>query len=110
MARHGEGFEGREVAPVLQGEEGEGEDHEEDGFFVDVPAEEEGGVAAEGNGAEEVVVGGFEEELNQTELHKPLAKLVTGGEGAVHDLETESEDKRHEWSNLGQNSERGVAN
>ena len=48
MACYCEGTECAEVPPVREGEEGEGEEDEEDGFFVDVPAEEEGGEATEG--------------------------------------------------------------
>lgn len=45
MACYSEGTEGTEVAAVFEGDEAEGYDDQEDGFFVDVPAEEERCVA-----------------------------------------------------------------
>ena len=38
-----------EVSTVFKRKEAEGNDHEQDGFFVNVPSEEKGGVAAEGD-------------------------------------------------------------
>lgn len=55
--------EGTEVATVFEGDEGEGDDDEEDGLFVDVPAEEEGGVATEGDGTDEGIPCWIEEEF-----------------------------------------------
>lgn len=63
MAGDGERAEGTEIAPVAEAEEGEGDYYKEDGFFVYVPAEEEGGVSAESYGANEGLPGGVEEEL-----------------------------------------------
>lgn len=48
MPRDGERPECSEVASILEGKETEWDEDEEDGFLVDVPAEEEGAVATEG--------------------------------------------------------------
>ena len=68
MASYGEGAEGAEVATVFEGDEAEGEDDEEDGFFVDVPAEEEGGVATEGEGADKGLPGGVKDKFRKADL------------------------------------------
>lgn len=73
VPRDGEGLEGGEVSAVFEAQEREGEDHEEDGFFVDVPAEEEGGVTAEGDGAEEIVISRLRKEFDEAELKALLA-------------------------------------
>lgn len=65
MTRDGQRAEGAEVAAVGEGDETEGDDDEKDSFFVDVPAEEEGCVAAEGGGADEGLPGGSEKELGE---------------------------------------------
>ena len=52
MTRDGEGSVGAEVAAVFESEKTGGEEDEEDGFFVDMPTEEEGGVAAECEGSD----------------------------------------------------------
>lgn len=64
MTSYCEGAEGTEVASVFEGDETEWDDNEEDGFFVDVPAEEEGGIAAEGYCADEGIPGWIKEELD----------------------------------------------
>lgn len=46
MARNGEWAECAQVASVLKGDEAEGNDDEQDGFLVNVPAEKEGCVRA----------------------------------------------------------------
>jgi len=53
-----------QVAPVFEGEERKGDDDQEDSFFMDVPAEEEGGVAAEREGRDEGVPGRGEEKFD----------------------------------------------
>lgn len=75
MASDGEGAECAEVSTVFEGEEAEGDDDEKDGFFMDVPAKEKGGVATEGEGTEEGVIGGVEEEFDEAELGGLLAGL-----------------------------------
>lgn len=65
MPRDGEGTEGAEITAVFEGNEREGDDDEQDGFLVDVPAEKEGGVAAEGYGADECFPGWVEEEFDE---------------------------------------------
>jgi hypothetical protein len=44
---YGERTEGAEISTVLECEQAEGDDDKEDGFLMDMPAEEKGGVAAE---------------------------------------------------------------
>ena len=56
------------MAAVFEREKAEGDNDEEDRFLVDVPAEEEGGVCAEGQGGDEVVPGGAEEEFGERGL------------------------------------------
>lgn len=56
---------GTKVPSVFEREEAEGDDDEQDGFLVHVPAEEEGGVGAEGEGGDEACPGGLEEELDE---------------------------------------------
>lgn len=68
VARDGKGSEGAKVASVLERQQAERDDDEEDGFFVDVPAEEEGSVAAERDGRDEGFPSRFQEELDQRRL------------------------------------------
>jgi hypothetical protein len=53
------------VTAVLQSNKAERNNDQEDSFFVDVPAEEEGGVGAEGGGADEGGPCGVEEEADE---------------------------------------------
>lgn len=64
MASDGEGTESTEVAAIAESDEGGGNEDQQDGFLVDVPAEEERGVSAEGGGADEGGPGGVEEEAD----------------------------------------------
>lgn len=64
VAGDGQGSEGAKIPTVLECDEGEWDDDEQDGLLVDVPAEEERGVPAERNGADEAGPGGIEEELD----------------------------------------------
>ena len=83
VAGDGERPEGAEVSAVFQGEEGEGDDDEEDGLLVDVPAEEEGGVAAKDDCREEGFPCGLEEELHEGRLccGQLVVRLTYVGEG-----------------------------
>ena len=67
MACDSQRTEGAEVATVFQRDERKRDDDEENGFLVDVPAEEEGCVAAEGDGADELLpfLDGAEEEFDE---------------------------------------------
>ena len=56
--------EGAQVASVFQGEQGERDKYQENGFLVYVPAEEEGGIGAERESGDEGVPGWREEEFN----------------------------------------------
>jgi hypothetical protein len=64
VTSNSQGAESAEVATIGESDEGEGDDDQEDGFFVDVPAEEKGSVAAEGDGADESLPGMVEEETD----------------------------------------------
>jgi hypothetical protein len=92
VAGNGEGLEGGEVAAVAEGDEGEGDDDEENGLFVHVPPEEEGRVAAEGDGADEVVPGRAAEEFDEGEQ-----------------LEGEGQEEADARSDFGEDGEGGVA-
>ncbi len=76
MTADGQGAEGAEVAAVLEREKAEGDDDEQDRFLVDVPAEEEGSVGAERQGADEVVPGGAEEKFDKRGLGGLLVCVV----------------------------------
>lgn len=65
MARDGKRTEGAEVAAIAESDERGGDEDQENGFLVDVPAEEEGGVGAEGGGADEGGPCGVEEEADE---------------------------------------------
>lgn len=64
----GERAERSQVSSVFQRDQAEGYDDEQDGFFVHVPAEKEGGVGAEGGGCHEICPGGAEEEFDKRGL------------------------------------------
>jgi hypothetical protein len=68
VPRYGERAEGAEIPSVSESEEAEGDKDEEDGFLVDVPAEEKGGVGAEDDGADEGWVVGCEPEFDKGKL------------------------------------------
>lgn len=68
MPGDGERAESSQVSSVFQRYQAERDDDEQDGFFVHVPAEEEGGVCAEGSGCDEVGPGGAEEEFDECGL------------------------------------------
>ena len=92
VARDGQRPERAQVAPVAQRDEREGDDDEQDGLLVNVPAEEERGVAAQRDGAYEAVPRRIYEELHQR-----------------HGLEEEREEERRARRDLGEHGERGVA-
>ena len=46
-----------EISAIFERKKAEGDDDEKDGFLVDVPAKQEGGVPAEGKGGNESVPG-----------------------------------------------------
>lgn len=73
MSGHGERAESAQVPTVFQGDQAERNDDEEDGFFVYVPAEKEGGIGAEGGCGDEMVPGRAQEELDESGLI-PLAE------------------------------------
>lgn len=70
MPRYCERAKRAEVAPVFERDQAERDDDQENGLFVHVPAEEEGGVAAESDGADERFPVGPEPELDEGELEK----------------------------------------
>lgn len=72
MPGHCQRTKGTEVSSIGESEEREREEHEQDGFFVDVPAEEEGGVAAEGESGGEGAPGWMEKEFYQGGLRIAL--------------------------------------
>lgn len=70
MACHGERSEGAEVTAVVKRDEAEGNDDQQDGFFVDVPTEEEGSISAESGSCNEIGPCRSEEELDKRRLEK----------------------------------------
>jgi len=68
VSRDGERSEGPQVSPVFEREQAEREDDEQDGLFVDVPAEEERGVAAQRQRGDEILPRRLQEELEQSRL------------------------------------------
>lgn len=92
MACYGERPEGTEIATIGECDEGEGDDDQEDCFFVDVPAEEEGGIAAEGDGSDEGFPGWGKEELGERD-----------------ELEDEGEEEGCTGGDFGEHGEGGVA-
>lgn len=65
VAGRREHLERREQSAVLADDKRQGHDDEHDGLLVDVPAKEEGGVGAEGDGADEALELGLEEQGHQ---------------------------------------------
>lgn len=65
MSSDSQGTESTEIAAVFERDEREWDYDEEDGFLVDVIAEEERSVAAESDCTDEGVPGGFDEELDE---------------------------------------------
>ncbi len=65
VASDGEGAESTEISAIAEGDKGCGNEDQQNGFLMDVPAEEEGGVGAEGGGADEGGPGGVEEEADE---------------------------------------------
>ena len=72
-----ERLEGAVVSPIFERDQAERDDDEEDGLLVHVPAEEEGGVAAESHGADEGLPVGAEPEFDQGKLHGVSILLQT---------------------------------
>ena len=68
MTRYSERTECTQVAPIFEGDEAEGDEDKENGFFVDMPAEEEGSVAAEGDCTDKGVPDRLEEQPDETDL------------------------------------------
>lgn len=93
MTGDGQGPESTQIAAVLQRDEGEGYDDKQDGLFVNMPPEEERGIAAERNGADKAGPGGVEEELDERD-----------------GLEDNGENECYPSCNLGQDGEGCVAN
>lgn len=74
-----ERLEGAVVPAVFERDQAERDDDQENGLFVHVPAEEEGGVAAESDGADERLPVGAEPEFDQRQLHGISTLLQTRG-------------------------------
>lgn len=69
MAGYRERPERTEIPPVFERDQTEGDNDEENGFFVDVPAEEKGCVAAQSNGTDEGFPVWPTPELDQWQLY-----------------------------------------
>lgn len=80
---YGKGPEGAEVAAVFECDQAEGDDDGEDGFFMDVPAKEEGGIAAESHAADEGVPCRAYEEFDERDLDKRLVGGLNEGAGGL---------------------------
>jgi hypothetical protein len=65
MASHGQWSKGTEMATVSDGNKSKGDYDEKYGLFVDVPAKQEGGVAAESDSANEVLPAWAQKELDE---------------------------------------------
>lgn len=65
MASDGEGTESTKEATIAESDEGGGNEDQQDGFLVNVPAEEERGVGTESGGANEGGPGGVEKEADE---------------------------------------------
>jgi hypothetical protein len=100
------------MSAVVKCDEAEGNNNQQDGFFVDVPAEEERCVSAKSGGCNEVGPCWSEEELDECGLEN-VVKIGCSYRfklGRTHDLSGESQDKRHAWRNVWQNGESSVTN
>lgn len=93
MPGNGQGSKGTKVSTVPEADQGEGDEDQEDGFFVDVPAKEEGGVGAQSDGANKRFPVWLEEEANERD-----------------DLEEERESECCAGRDLRQDCKAGVAN
>ena len=79
MACHSQWAEGAEMATVVERDQAERNDDEQNRFFVDVPAEEEGGVSAESGSCHEVRPCRPKEELDECRLRRRSVLLVCTG-------------------------------
>jgi len=77
-----------EETPIFQRQEAERDDDEEYGFFVYVPTEEEGSIAAKSDRADECVPGRLDEELR--EAHLLALDKDHSGLGMTDNLEKQS--------------------
>ena len=68
MTGYSERTECAEIAAIFEGYETKGHEDEENGLFVDVPTEKEGGVAAETDCANKGIPGRLEEQSDETNL------------------------------------------
>lgn len=85
MARHRERTESAQVTSVFEREKAERYDDEEDGLFVDVPAEQERCVAAQCQCSYEVVPGRANEELYKRDLQGSVT-FLQGASAGTYDL------------------------
>ena len=79
VACHSQWAEGTEVATIVERDQAERNDDQQNRFLVDVPAEEERGVSAEGGSCHEVRPCRAQEELDECWLEKRLVLLVDIG-------------------------------
>lgn len=70
MTRNGQRSKRSQVPTIFQCKQAEGNDNKQYGLFMDMPAEEKGGVSTERNCGNEVVPCGVEKELQQGRLVK----------------------------------------
>lgn len=70
MTRNCQRPEGAQITTIFQRDEAERDDDKQNGFFVYVPAEEEGGITAECQGCDKVCPGWAEEQFDQGGLKK----------------------------------------
>lgn len=70
MSCHGEWSESAKVSSVLQRDETEGKNDQQNGFLMNMPAKQEGRVAAEGHSSDEVVPGCIQKQFDQRRDHR----------------------------------------
>jgi hypothetical protein len=102
VACHSQWAESTEVPAVVECNKAEGNNNQQDGFLVDVPAEEERCVSAESGSCNKVGPCRSEEELDECRLEKVVnvASVNGSGLGQTYNLSGKSQDECHAWCNV----------
>ena len=102
MACHSQWTEGTEVPAIVECNEAEGNNNQQDGFLVDVPAEEERGVSAESGSCNKVGPCRSKEELDECRLGKVVNVAFVHGSGLrqAYDLSGKGQDECNAWRDV----------
>lgn len=85
--------EGTEVTTILECDQTEGNDNEEDGLFVHMPAKQEGGIATESDRSDKSIPRRTQPKFNKTQLDKSVQIASIYRAPETYQLENKSKSK-----------------